>query len=191
MSLRFILTSLQCCIIIIQNRGLICVPYLAIILRSLETLVQTYLQPLKIYLDTCCLSRFFDDQTQERVFWETQAIHRILDQVLAGHWHWISNDVLVREVKQAPDMEQRSKVNHLLTYTYQTVTVGTDEISRAKQLESLGFKTSDALHLACAESADVDIFLTTDDGILRIAKRENSELRVEVDNPDAWLHEEL
>ena len=88
-------------------------------------------------------------------------------------------------------MEQRSRVKYWLTYSHQTVTVGTDEISRMKQLETLGFKTSDALHLACAESAAVDIFLTTDDGILRIAKRENSELRVEVENPDAWLPKEL
>ncbi len=153
--------------------------------------MQTYLQPLRIYLDTCCLSRLFDDQTQTRIFRETQAIRRILTQVRIGHWHWISSDVLIRETEQAPDVEQRSRVKYWLTYTHQTVTAGTDEISRMKQLEALGFKTSDALHLACAESAAVDIFLTTDDGILRIAKRENSELRVEVENPDAWLPKEL
>ena len=187
----FILTSPQCCIIIIQKRIPICVSYLAIVPWSLETRVQTDLQPLRIYLDTCCLSRFFDDQTRTRILWETQAIRRILIQVRIGHWHWISSDVLVREVAQTPNLEQRSEVNRLLTYTHQTVTAGTDEISRAKQLEILGFKTSDALHLACAESAAVDIFLTTDDGILRIAKRENTELRLQVENPDAWLHKEL
>ena len=153
--------------------------------------MQTDLQPLRIYLDTCCLSRLFDDQTQTRIFREAQAIRRILVQIRIGRWHWISSDVLVRETEQTPDMEQRSRVKYWLTYTHQTVTVGADEISRMKQLETLGFKTSDALHLACAESAAVDIFLTTDDGILRIAKRENAELRLQIENPDAWLHEEL
>ena len=153
--------------------------------------MQTDRKSLKIYLDNCCLSRFFDDQTQTRILWETRSIRRILVQVRVGHWQWISSDVLIKEIAQIPDMEQRSKVNHLLTYAHQTITAGTDEISRAKQLETLGFKTTDALHLACAESAAVDIFLTTDDGILKIAKRENSKLHLQVENPDAWLHKEL
>ena len=189
--LRMLYYHNSSCIIIIQKRILTCIPYSAIAPWSLEARVQTDLQPLRIYLDTCCLSRSFDDQTQTRILWETQAIRRILAQVRIGHWHWISSDVLVREVAQIPNLEQRFEVNRLLTYTHQTVTTETDEISRAKQLETLGFKVFDALHLACAESAAVDIFLTTDDGILRIAKRENAELRLQIENPDRWLHKEL
>ena len=45
----------------------------------------------------------------------------------------------------------------------------------------------DALHIACAESGNVDIFLTTDDGILRRAKRNSSNLYVQVENPYVWL----
>ena len=89
--------------------------------------MQTDLQPLRIYLDTCCLSRLFDDQTQTRIIWETQAIRRILIQVRIGNWYWISSDVLVREIAQTPNLEQRSQVNRFLTYTHQTVTAGTDE----------------------------------------------------------------
>jgi predicted nucleic acid-binding protein len=35
----------------------------------------------------------------------------------------------------------------------------------------LGFKLYDALHLAFAQSASVDIFLTTDDRLLRKARQ--------------------
>ena len=44
----------------------------------------------------------------------------------------------------------------------------TDEIiRRGEEIESLGVKPKDALHLASAESAGCDVFLTTDRGILR------------------------
>jgi predicted nucleic acid-binding protein len=52
-----------------------------------------------------------------------------------------------------------------------TVALTDVAISRVQELKALGFRTYDALHLACAEQTTVDIFLTTDDGVLRIATR--------------------
>ncbi|MCE2415905.1 PIN domain-containing protein [Candidatus Poribacteria bacterium] len=151
--------------------------------------MQTNLQFWKIYLDTCCLSRFFDDQTQARVYQETEVIGRIISQVHSGHLYWISSDVLVDEVEQNSDLDQRLQIKDLITNAHQTVSVGTIEILRGKQLETLGFKELDALHLACAESGLADIFLTTDDRLLRGVKRYNSQLSVRVENPYAWFQE--
>lgn len=53
----------------------------------------------------------------------------------------------------------------------------------------LGFKGMDALHLTCAERAGVDVFLTTDDQILRMVARSGQVLRVRVANPLTWLEE--
>ncbi|WP_373529089.1 hypothetical protein [Nostoc sp.] len=39
-----------------------------------------------IYLDVCCLNRPFDDQTQERIFLEAEAVLRILAIVQMGDW---------------------------------------------------------------------------------------------------------
>ena len=151
--------------------------------------MQTYPQPLRIYLDTCCLSRFFDDQTQVRVYRETEVISWIIPQFQAGHWYWIASDALVDEVEQTHDLNQRFQIRDWLTDVHQTISLGTSEISRGKQLEVLGFKELDALHLACAESGSVDIFLTTDDRLLRRAKRDDSHLCVRVENPYAWFQE--
>ena len=142
-----------------------------------------------IYFDTCCLSRLFDKQMQPRIRREAQAISRILDHIRARDWHWISSNALVEEVGRAPDPRQRSEIMNWLTTAYQTVAIGVPEISRSKQLEALGFQELDALHIACAESGETDIFLTTDDGILRRAKRNSSQLRVRVENPYVWLNE--
>ena len=140
-----------------------------------------------IYLDTCCLSRLFDKQTQLRVRQETIAINRILGQLRVGYWHWISSDVLAQEVDQNPNLRQRFQTKDLLIDVNQTVYVGAREILRAKRLEALGFKELDALHIACAESGDVDIFLTTDDRLLGRAKRKRLNLYVQVENPYMWL----
>lgn len=152
--------------------------------------MQTDLPAWVIYLDTCCLSRLFDIQTQQRVRQEALAIRRILSQIRAGFWYWISSDALEEEVEQNPNLTHRFQIKDWLTDVNETVPVGAWELSRGKQLEVLGFKELDALHIACAESGNSDIFLTTDDDLLRRAKRNSSQLRVQVENPSAWLWEE-
>jgi hypothetical protein len=69
--------------------------------------VQTHLQPLRIYLDTCCLSRLFDDQTQTRIRQKTEVIRWIIPQFRAGPWYWIASEALVDEVEQIRDLNQR------------------------------------------------------------------------------------
>lgn len=149
--------------------------------------MQTNRQGWTIYLDTCCLSRPFDKQTQSRILRETQAIIQILDYFHERHWYWISSTVLVDEVNRTLNLGQRNQIRRWLARAHQTVSVGKTEISRANQLEVLGFKELDALHLACAESSDADIFLTTDDAILSRVKRNSSRVHLSVENPHVWL----
>ncbi len=151
--------------------------------------MQHNLHPWKIYLDTCCLNRFFDSQTQTRIRQETEAIDSIISQFRAGRWDWISSDALIFEINRIPDLDQRLRIKGWLTEGRQAVSVGIGEKSRSKQLEVLSFGELDALHLACSESGSVDVFLTTDDKLLRKAKRDASQLHVHVENPYTWLQE--
>jgi predicted nucleic acid-binding protein len=54
----------------------------------------------------------------------------------------------------------------------------------------LGFHTYDAYHLACAEKAKVDSFLTTDDRLRQLAWKHRKQLQIKVANPLTWLEEE-
>ena len=146
-------------------------------------------QSWKIYLDTCCLNRLFDPQIQVRIRQETEAVDTILVRVGAGHWYWIASSVLEFEIVQNPDLEQRSDLENILRFAHETVLMSTSEVARGEYLETLGFKYYDALHIACAESSSADILLTTDDRILRLAKRHRAQLRVRVENPHTWLQE--
>jgi predicted nucleic acid-binding protein len=55
----------------------------------------------------------------------------------------------------------------------------------------MGFKSFDALHIACAEKSRADILLTTDDDLMRKALRKKNFLNVSVENPVNWLMEEI
>lgn len=142
----------------------------------------------KVYLDACCLLRFSDAQTQERIRNETQAIALILSRVYTSTWSWVASDVLIGEVDKGSDPGQRDHINEILTYASQTVSVGAMETARAKDLVALGLQGQDALHLACAESGAADIFFTTDDRLLRTAQRADpQQIHLRVENPHTWL----
>ena len=144
---------------------------------------------MKIYLDTCCLNRLSDRQIQERIRQETEAVNIMLSNFRTKRWHWISSSILQFEINQNPDLDRRVSLTTLLQLGHQIVFVGGEEILRGEELEGLGFKKLDALHIACAESGNADILLTTDDRMLRRAKRYRAQLRVRVENPYTWLQE--
>jgi predicted nucleic acid-binding protein len=142
-----------------------------------------------IYLDVCCLNRPFDDQTHNRIHLEAEAVIIILTKLQEGQWQWISSQVVDFEIEQTPDPEKRNRVKRLASDAHRSVDVGQGQLERAEYLESLGFHAYDALHLACAEVGMVDVFLTTDDKLLRLARRLSEQLRIRVENPLTWLQE--
>ena len=48
---------------------------------------------MKIYFDTCCLNRPFNDQTQDRIRRETEAIQTLLKYCFTEQCLWITSDV--------------------------------------------------------------------------------------------------
>ena len=145
------------------------------------------LQPRKIYLDTCCLNRFFNPQLQARIRRETRAIDAIFLNFDTQDWYWIASSVLRFEINQTPNLEKRAELRRMLRRAHETILAGALEMARSEALESLGFKHYDALHIACAESGGADVLLTTDDRLLSRATRFSAQLRVHVENPHTWL----
>jgi len=144
---------------------------------------------LKIYLDACCYNRPFDDQTQDRVRLESEAVLLILVRVQRGHWELLRSDVLEYEVAQMPDRERYHRVMQLIGCATHVVHLDETQIRRGEVLSSKGFGDYDALHLAAAEAGKANLFLTTDDRLLGAARRHAGELQVQVKNPLTWLQE--
>jgi len=144
---------------------------------------------MKIYLDVCCLNRPFDDQTQDRIHLESEAVVLILKHIRSGNWEWISSEAVDYEVGQIPNMERRQRVESLIRYAARTVRIEESLVKRASELKAIGFGAYDALHLACAEHSNADVFLTTDDKLLGLSRKCSHSLKVKVDNPLMWLRE--
>jgi predicted nucleic acid-binding protein len=146
---------------------------------------------MKIYLDACCLNRLFDDQSQARVHLETEAILLIFERLRQRDWDWIASEILVYEIEQNPDLENRQRALSLISLSSQVVKISDKLLDNAEKLESLGFDSYDAIHLSSAEQAKVDVFLTTDDNIVKAAHRSKNLLSCRVENPVKWLEEVL
>jgi predicted nucleic acid-binding protein len=93
------------------------------------------------------------------------------------------------EIAQIRDAQRRRRITLLATQIQHVITVDVGIVVRAQELMVLGFHVADSLHLACAEQAGADAFLTTDDRLLRRAMRVAHQLRVVVANPATWLEE--
>jgi predicted nucleic acid-binding protein len=141
----------------------------------------------RIYMDVCCLNRPFDDQSQQRIKLETEAIDELTERCVSGEFVLISSTALESEIAQNRKPNMAEQVMEALTIAQDRILVTESIVSRAMELVQLGFKQFDALHIACAESGNVDIFLTTDDRLLKKAIVYEKTLKVSVANPVIWL----
>lgn len=142
---------------------------------------------MKIYLDVCCLNRPFDNQDQERIRLESEVILLILARFDEKQWQWFSSEVVLDEILQTRNQDKRRRLLNLNEKADKTLVVTDDDFERASELTHLGFGDMDSLHLACAEHSNVDIFLTTDDKLIRTANKLAGQLEILVDNPLNWL----
>lgn len=143
----------------------------------------------RIYLDACCLNRPFDDQTQPRIALETQAILTILSKCQSGTWKLIASTALDTELDQTPDLEKLQNVKTILSVAKIKVVSSQFIEQRSVKLQKLGFSGYDATHIASAERSNADIFLTTDDRLIRKAQKNTNFINVKINNPVQWLIE--
>lgn len=144
---------------------------------------------MKIYFDVCCYNRPFDNQTDDRIHLESEAIITILNYCLAKRLSLLGSEVIDLEISKIPDDIKRLKVSNLTSMYDFYITIDSNIESRALQLEKYGFKPFDALHIACAEKVNAGILLTTDDDLLRKFIQNKEILKIKIDNPIKWLTE--
>lgn len=98
--------------------------------------------------------------------------------------------MLSLEISRNPDSERRRGAEALLTFAREIFTPDSATADLAQRIERLGITSFDALHLASADqSGAADVFLTTDDNLLRRARRGRGLLRTRAQNPVSWLRE--
>lgn len=146
-----------------------------------------------IYLDTCCFNRPFDNQSDDRNRLESDAILTIINKCEKGTWKLLSSDILFDEISCIANWAKKYKVLKLYNSTNINIELNDDIVKRAKELTCFNIKSFDALHIASAEYANADIFLTTDKKLINLCKTSSLSkelgVKINVKNPIIWLME--
>ena len=120
---------------------------------------------------------------------EAEAVILIIDMCEKNGWELYTSDVLLDEINNIPNLFRKQKVLQLYHSATNHIELSGEILERGKDLERFHIRPYDALHLASAESVDVDVFLTTDRKLINLANRSN--VRINVKNPLVWLTEVL
>lgn len=142
---------------------------------------------MRLYIDLNCFNRPFDDQRQQRIRRETEAVFRILSRIVEGKdaliWSW----VMSFENAKHPKPDRRDEIALWVNRAESVIALSVRIEDRARELEEQGIPALDAVHLASAEVGEADIFLTCDDAVVKRAARLRLGLRVM--NPVAYWKE--
>lgn len=132
-----------------------------------------------VYLDMCCFNRPYDDQSQTRIRLETEAKLLIQENVREGQCKLAWSAVLDFECSKNPYPEHKQAIFHWRKLSGTFVTLTPTIITKAKDLEGSGIARFDALHVACALAAEADLFVTTDDRLLKKCRKVVSSLNTQ------------
>jgi len=124
---------------------------------------------MNIYFDLCVYNRPFDDQTQPRIMIETTGLVIVMSIVQTREMNTLNSFVLEYENSRNPQLENRRIIADMLNAATRYIQYDPAIENRALVLEQSGIRHFDALHLACAEYADADFFVTCDDDLVRKA----------------------
>ena len=124
---------------------------------------------MKVYLDNCSYNRPFDDQSQMRIYLETQAklyIQKLIhDDCLLLAISYISR----YENWNSPHSKSKITIEKFFEKASTLIDIDKADIieRKADNIMKCGVHSKDALHIACAVEAACDYFITTDDRILK------------------------
>ena len=142
---------------------------------------------VKVYLDMCCLKRPFDDQSQPRIRVEAEAVLALLSA--SDHLSFVASLAHTLENRRNPIASRAARVQAWLD---ELVPENLDEDQLEERLGVLiahGFKPFDAFHLACAELSAAEVFVSTDDRLVKASRRMQDLLQTRVTDPVSFVGE--
>ena len=143
---------------------------------------------LKLYLDNCCYSRPFDDLEQEKNNLEAQAIKMIINKFCNNEFMIYTSAALEFEMKSTKNVIKKEKVLEIYNKLKLTNIENSEKIiKRAYEIRKYNIKDMDALHIAYAESVNIDYLITTDRLLINASKK--ADVKVKLINPINFIME--
>ncbi len=125
------------------------------------------LKKFKIYMDNCCFNRPFDNQMQIRINIETEAKLFIQELITNNEIDFVWSFILLYENENNPFDLRKEAIFDFSKYAKQVIGVNNDILILANEIRLSGIKEKDSLHIASAIISNCDLFITTDDRILK------------------------
>jgi predicted nucleic acid-binding protein len=122
---------------------------------------------MRIYLDMCCFNRPYVDQTQPHIRIETEAKIVIQQKIKNTECELLWSSILVFECAKNPFAEHRIAILNWRNIASTMVMVNHSVLELATSLMSYGVGKYDALHVACSVAGGAQLFVTTDDRLLK------------------------
>lgn len=91
------------------------------------------MKSVRIYMDVCCLNRPFDDQSQDRIYLEAEAILTILSHCQKGEWRLIASDMIDYELSKIANSQKLQKVRAIYS-------IATERVAMTPQAKTLSPK---------------------------------------------------
>jgi len=129
-------------------------------------------------MDLCVYNRPFDSQKQERISLETSIFVYILEMVERN----VYSEALVYENSKNPDIQRMIRVSSYFGLARESTKVSNSDLKRIKFIKRLGFSGIDALHVTLAKKSNADFFITCDDNIVNLYKRQRDSIKVNIVN---------
>lgn len=118
---------------------------------------------MKVYLDNSFLNRPFDDPAIALHKLEGEVLFWIVQEAAAGRIAIVNSSVIEYENSLNPFRERKKFVEEVLNYASMHQNVDRKTYMRAVDMRAiLGIPLVDSFHLALAEQAGVDFFITCD-----------------------------
>ena len=145
---------------------------------------------MRVYLDNCCYNRLLDDRSYSHIYYERNSVMLILELAEHSAIQLIGSQMLVKEIQETPDKYKCAILQMIYSLCTEEISVDRSILTRAEEIRHISnIKYKDSIHLACAESANVDVLLTTDKKFLNNCQRITAYTKVM--NPNEWLLEVL
>jgi predicted nucleic acid-binding protein len=120
---------------------------------------------------------------------EANAILSIIKMCDGKEYELIGSGVIEIEISKTADTIKRDNAYGLYELHSKYIGLNDTIYEKAKDLAGLEFGNYDALHIATAEFAEADVFITTDDELIKLAKANKNKIKIKVENPANWIME--
>jgi len=121
----------------------------------------------RIYLDNCCFNRPYDDQTQLKIYLETQAKLHAQSLVYEKKVELVWSFILTFENSRNIFNAKRAAIAQWENLSSSFVEKSEEIRLIAKEIMTTGIKAADAIHVACAIAGNCDYFITVDKRLLK------------------------